>query len=54
MAEYVVRERGSGTRIPDIPPRSLGRQLRSWTRDDLYDAMYGERARRSGAARPSG
>jgi hypothetical protein len=54
MAEYVVRERGSGSRIPDIPPRSLGRQLRSWTRDDLYDAMYGERARRSGAARPSG
>jgi hypothetical protein len=54
MAEYVVRERRTGTPLRDIPPRSLGRQLRPWTRDDLYDEMYAERSRRSGAARPAG
>ena len=46
MAEYVVRERRTGTRFADIPPRSLGRPLRPWTRDELYDEMYA----RSGAA----
>lgn len=54
MAAYVVRERRTGTRFPDIPARSLGRQLRPWTRDELYDEMYGERARRSQAARSAG
>ena len=51
MAEYVVRERGSGTRFPDIPARSLGRRLRPWTREDLYDEMYSERSRQSEATR---
>lgn len=46
MAEYVVRERRTGTRFPDIPPRSLGRPLRPWTREEIYDEMYGERAGR--------
>lgn len=57
MAEYVVRERSSGTRWSDIPPRGLGRPLRPWTRDDLYDEMYGERARRKeapGSPKPAG
>lgn len=50
MAEYVVRERRTGTRFPNIPPRSLGRPLRPWTREEIYDEMYGERpGRRSGA-----
>lgn len=50
MAEYVVRERRTGSRFPDIPPRTLGRPLRPWTREEIYDEMYGERAgRRSGA-----
>ncbi|HUP41570.1 MAG TPA: ribbon-helix-helix domain-containing protein [Thermoanaerobaculia bacterium] len=51
MAEYVVRERSAGTRFSDIPPRSLGRPLRPWTRNELYEEMYGQRseaARRSG------
>lgn len=51
MAEYVVRERRTGTRFPDIPPRSLGRRIRPWTRDELYDEMYGERAGRHAAER---
>lgn len=46
MAEYVVRERRTGTRFTDIPPKSLGRSLRPWTREELYDEMYGERSGR--------
>lgn len=51
MAEYVVRERRSGTRMPDIPPRNLGRPLRPWTREELYDEMYDDRARRRESTR---
>lgn len=51
MAEYVVRERRSGRRFQDVPPRSLGRPLRPWTREELYDEMYGERADRRSDAR---
>lgn len=40
IAEDVVWERRSGTRFTAVPPRSLGHQLRPWTRDDLYEEMY--------------
>lgn len=50
MAEYVVRERMGGVRFTDIPPRSLGRPLRPWTREEIYDEMYADREQRDRAA----
>lgn len=43
MAEYLARERREGARFADVAPRSLGRRLRGWTRDEIYDEMVGER-----------
>lgn len=51
MADYVVRERRSGVRFTDIPPRSLGRPLRDWTREEIYDEMYADRGRRGPSSR---
>lgn len=41
MAEYVVRERRSGSSLFDRLPADAGRQLSSWTRTDLFDDMIG-------------
>lgn len=46
MAEYLARERREGASFADVAPRSLGRRLRGWTRDELYDEMVGERVQR--------
>jgi hypothetical protein len=54
MADYVTRERRTGIRFVDISPRSLGRRLRPWSREEIYDEMYAERtARRPATARPT-
>ena len=51
MAEYLVRERHAGPSVLDIPPRGGGRQVRDWTREEIYDEMTGGTADEAGNAR---
>jgi len=52
MAEYVVRERQSGPSVLDIPPLGAGRQVRGWTRKEIYDEMIGGPREETGKAEP--
>ena len=39
MAEYLSRERQSGSSVLEIPPHESGAFLRSWTRDQIFEEM---------------
>jgi hypothetical protein len=49
MADYVEghRERPS---VRDIPPLEGGRRIRRWTREEIYDEMFGAPAPNPGAS----
>ena len=44
MASYVASNKKKGHSLLDMPPLQAGRQLRSWTRSEIYDEMFGEGA----------
>jgi len=48
MSAYVAQERRDGPSVLDIPPHGGGRQIRGWTREEIYDEMIGELTEESG------
>lgn len=40
MAEYVQEHRDRPS-LRDIPPLAGGRRIRRWTREEIYDEMFG-------------
>jgi hypothetical protein len=42
MAVYLEAKHGTeGQSLLDLPPLQAGRQLRSWSRSEIYDEMFG-------------
>ncbi len=41
MAEYAARERRGGRSVLDVKPYPGGRQIRGWTRSEIFDEMIG-------------
>jgi len=40
MAEYLAHERRSGKSVLDVKSWPGGRQIRGWTRSEIWDEMY--------------
>ena len=42
MAEYLIQRRGRRDSIFDVPVHHGGTQLKTWTRDEVFDEMIGK------------
>jgi 16S rRNA U516 pseudouridylate synthase RsuA-like enzyme len=42
MAEYLGRRRSRGGSIFDVPVHHGGAQLKTWTREEIFDEMIGK------------
>ncbi len=40
MADYVARGRRTGKSVLDVKPYPGGRQIRGWTRSEIWDEIY--------------
>ena len=48
MATYVASNKRKGRSLLHMPPLAAAKQLRSWTRSEIYDEMFGQEAEESG------
>jgi hypothetical protein len=42
MAEYLGRRRGRRSSLFDVPVHDGGAQLKTWTREEIFDEMIGK------------